>query len=181
MNTNFNENCSYRWKGIKTLSEIEINRRLETGDLIGCYLLYPDGTKSLVEENTTKEDIYKHYNRGGEFGVEKAINLRTGRDYDSDNESPDMTIVRTVQGKKVEIGLMPEELFEACRQFILPHIKNKINTSYAYDLDVLYLIAENACNKYLYNEMLSEQECIESAVEEYEKESNEKSDPDVEL
>ncbi len=56
----------YLWDGMK---EVSYNEALKLFDENKCvYLLYEDNTEAQVENN---DDITKHYNNGGLFGIEK--------------------------------------------------------------------------------------------------------------
>ena len=65
------------WNGKKLFEEVE--KLHEIGKLCGCMYLYDDNTECYIPETYTWEEIKKHYENGGEFGVEKTL-LRQYRD-----------------------------------------------------------------------------------------------------
>lgn len=61
---------AYKWRGMKNITWAEVLERFINDELIGCFLLYDDGTEAMIEEGYNWNDIEKHYYNGGEFGVE---------------------------------------------------------------------------------------------------------------
>lgn len=61
----------YRWDGMNILSWTDCNAAEMSEGLVGYFLLYPDGTESLIEDGYSWEDIKSHYEKGGQVGKEK--------------------------------------------------------------------------------------------------------------
>lgn len=61
---------SYKWKGMRKLTWEEVKKRLEKGELAGCFKLYCDNTEAAMGPLTDLKDIERHRDNGGEFGEE---------------------------------------------------------------------------------------------------------------
>ena len=59
---------AYTWEGMKKISFYEVKEMWRKGNK-GFYRLYEDETEASVELDTW-DDIKKHYDLGGEFGIE---------------------------------------------------------------------------------------------------------------
>ena len=60
----------YTWSGMKKISFEEVMQRHKQDELVGCFKLYDDESESQIEPDYKLEDIIRHYNNGGEFGIE---------------------------------------------------------------------------------------------------------------
>ena len=60
----------YNWDGMEIISFKEVERLHSIGKLCGCMYLY-DNTEWYIDETYTWAEIKKHYENGGEFGIEK--------------------------------------------------------------------------------------------------------------
>ncbi len=61
---------SYNWAGMQKLSYEEVKQLHMRGDLCGCFFLYDDNSESTIFAPYIWEDVVKHYENGGEFGIE---------------------------------------------------------------------------------------------------------------
>lgn len=59
---------TYIWEGMKKISFEEVKQLCLDG-IGGFYLIYPDNTEADAY-GSTWEEIERHYNNGGEFGIE---------------------------------------------------------------------------------------------------------------
>lgn len=72
---------AYKWKGMRVLSDNEVDELYMHGKLAGYFKLYPDGTEAEISSITFTE-ILDHYNAGGNFGEEiptVELNLLDGK------------------------------------------------------------------------------------------------------
>lgn len=60
----------YTWTGIKQLTKEEALVILKTEGLLGFYILYPDNTEALIEEEYSREAIIEMYEKGLTIGYE---------------------------------------------------------------------------------------------------------------
>jgi len=60
----------YKWKGMRKMAWEEVQIKAETGEIVGCFYLYEDGTEAEIGADYTLEKLEDHYNCGGEFGEE---------------------------------------------------------------------------------------------------------------
>lgn len=60
----------YNWPGMRKIPWEEVKELIRSNQLTGCFRLYDDGTEGMIEDSWDLDDIYDHYNRGGEFGEE---------------------------------------------------------------------------------------------------------------
>lgn len=61
----------YTWTGMKKISWDEVKDLDKKGELVGCFYLYDDESEGMIEADYNFDDIKKHYECGGEFGIEK--------------------------------------------------------------------------------------------------------------
>ena len=65
----------YTWGGMEKISFEEVLKRHHDGSLVGAFMLYPDGSEALIENDYDINDILNHHYMGGEFGDEKDLIL----------------------------------------------------------------------------------------------------------
>lgn len=78
-----------------------------------------------------------------------------------------MKITRVINGINIDIELTPEEMQEAHMQVIVDFMKSELMTNFAYEEEIATKIAKDAYSKYSTCDGLTEYECIEQAVDEY--------------
>lgn len=61
---------AYTWCGMKKMSWRDVLELHDREELVGCFLLYPDGTEAEIEDGYDFEEIIRHHQSGGEFGYE---------------------------------------------------------------------------------------------------------------
>lgn len=96
----------YTWPGMKKITWAEVNELAMKGKLVGCYLLYGDNTEGMITIHTNLEEIMKHYNDGGEFGIERAVEK--------------VMELCSFCNEEVEINSIGVQTCPNCRQMILP-------------------------------------------------------------
>lgn len=62
---------AYEWDGMRKIPWGAVVEMFDGKNLTGCYYLHPDGTETEIGEDYTWQDILKHHENGGEFGLEK--------------------------------------------------------------------------------------------------------------
>lgn len=61
----------YEWDGMRKIPWSAVIDMHLNHTLAGCFYLYPDGTEAEIQADYKTEDIVKHHENGGEFGLEK--------------------------------------------------------------------------------------------------------------
>lgn len=63
---------AYSSKKVKKLNWDEVKVLIKTGSIVGCFKLYGDNTEALIEDDYDLDDLVKHHESGGEFGMERS-------------------------------------------------------------------------------------------------------------
>lgn len=79
-----------------------------------------------------------------------------------------MKISRNINGKSEIIELTYEELQKAHQEFVTNFMQSEVMNSFGYSQDDARVIAMNAYDKYCTCDGLTEYECIEEAISDFE-------------
>lgn len=83
-----------------------------------------------------------------------------------------MVITRKINGQKVQIKLTQKELFKANSEFVKNWMKDVLMNDYVYTRKLAENLAVSAYDEYCKGNGLTQYECIEKIVDEYEKNIN---------